>query len=162
MLKVLSTNLSRKHWVSIALVIVFFDQLSKFYSSVYLSSLSRLEVLPGFDLVLRYNSGAAFSFLADASGWQRWFFISLALVVSVLLYHCLSKVSPKKPLESLGFSCLLGGAMGNLIDRVLHGHVTDFILLYYRHWEWPAFNIADTAICIGMALLLPTLFQRKD
>jgi signal peptidase II len=161
MLRILSTNLSRKHWVSIALLIVFFDQLSKFYSSVYLSPFSRLEVLPGIDLVLRYNSGAAFSFLADASGWQRWFFISLALIVSISIYHCLSKVSSEKPLESLGFTCLLGGAIGNLIDRVLHGQVTDFILLYYRQWEWPAFNIADTAICIGMTLLLPMLFQRK-
>jgi len=153
-------RLTRQHWVFIALLIVVFDQLTKFLST-YLLPAGRVAVLPGFDLVLRYNTGAAFSLLADGSGWQRWLFIVLAITMSFLLYHCLSKVPPEKPLESVGLTCVLGGAIGNLIDRVLHGYVTDFILLYYQHWEWPAFNIADSAICIGVALLVPTLFRKN-
>ncbi len=155
------SRLTRQHWVLIALFIVIFDQLSKFLMTCYLLPSTRVELLPGFDLVLRFNTGAAFSLLADGSGWQRWLFIVLAIGMSALLYYCLSKVPPEKPLESLGLTCVLGGAIGNLIDRVLQGYVTDFILLYYRHWEWPAFNIADSAICVGVALLVPTLFRKN-
>jgi signal peptidase II len=148
-----------KHWVLLALVVVVLDQISKCFSLIYLSPQTPLPVLPSFDLVLRYNTGAAFSFLADASGWQRWFFVGLAIVASAVIFKWLGKLSPKEKLESFALSLILGGALGNMMDRVTNGYVVDFILLYYRHWQWPAFNLADSAICLGVFLLIPTLFR---
>lgn len=151
--------LSRKHWVLLALFVVVLDQISKCFSLIYLSPQTPLSVLPSFDLVLRYNTGAAFSFLADASGWQRWFFVGLAIIASGVIFKWLGKLSPQEKLESFALSLILGGALGNVMDRVTNGYVIDFILLYYRHWQWPAFNLADSAICLGVFLLIPTVFR---
>ena len=104
--------------------------------------------------MLAYNSGAAFRFLADAGGWQRWFFLTLGAVVSVSLLVWMRRLQPGQRGLAIALALILGGAVGNIIDRALYGQVIDFIQLYYRQWYWPAFNIADSAISIGAALLI--------
>lgn len=151
----------RKQWIPLSILIVGFDQLTKYLSARYLSFSESLPIFPGFDLTLRHNTGAAFSFLADASGWQRWLFVMLALVMCGIIYIWLGKLSLEERQEALGLSLIFGGALGNLLDRITHGYVIDFILLYYEKWQWPAFNLADTAICIGAALLVPILFKKS-
>jgi signal peptidase II len=101
-----------------------------------------------------YNFGAAFSFLGNASGWQRWFFIVLAVVVSVVLLVWLARLAQQERRSAIALSLILGGAVGNLVDRVLYGYVIDFIDVYYRSWHWPTFNLADSAITLGAGLLL--------
>ena len=105
-----------------------------------------------FNLVHFWNTGAAFSFLADSSGWQRYFFVVIALVVSIVLALILRKPRPNN--EALGYSLILGGAVGNLIDRALRGHVIDYLDFYWQSWHWPAFNLADIAIVGGAAMLI--------
>lgn len=153
---------TRRYWLALSTLIVAFDQLSKYVSTYYLTLGNWVEVFPGFRLALRHNTGAAFSFLSGASGWQRWFFIGLALIASTAIYVWLGRVSDKSKSESLGLALILGGALGNLLDRIAHGYVIDFILVYYKEWYWPAFNIADSAICIGVTLLIPSLFKKND
>jgi len=111
-------------------------------------------VLPGFNLTLVFNRGAAFSFLAGAAGWQRWFFTGLALIASVVILVLLRRTSPADRLTAGGLALILGGAVGNLVDRLRWGHVVDFVDLYLGSAHWPAFNIADSAICIGAGLLV--------
>lgn len=142
-------------------VIIGVDQLTKVLSSHYLKSSSFVSILPGFGLTLRHNKGAAFSFLAEASGWQRWFFVGITILVSIVIYQWLKKLSAKERKEGIALTLILGGAWGNLIDRIFHGHVIDFILLYYKSWQWPAFNIADSAICLGVVMLIPSIFKRE-
>ena len=107
---------------------------------------------PFFNLVHFWNTGAAFSFLADAGGWQRYFFIVIALVVSIVLALILRKRRAKS--EALGYSLILGGAVGNLIDRAFRGHVIDYLDFYWQSWHWPAFNLADIGIVGGAAMLI--------
>lgn len=143
-----------RKWLALAFGIVVLDQISK---QVILASLGlgeRLAVVSGlFDLTLAFNPGAAFSFLADAGGWQRHFFTLLAFVISGGIVWLLKKHADE-PRFCLQLALILGGALGNAIDRVAYGHVVDFILVYYRNWYYPAFNLADSAICIGVALML--------
>ena len=153
-------NISRIYFILVSFIIGV-DQLTKVLSSHYLKSINFVSILPGFGLTLRHNKGAAFSFLAEASGWQRWFLVGIAILVSVVIYHWLKKISVKERSEGIALTLILGGALGNLIDRIFHGHVIDFILLYYKSWQWPAFNIADSAICTGVAMLIPSLFKRE-
>jgi signal peptidase II len=110
-------------------------------------------VLPFFDFTLLYNPGAAFSFLADGHGLQRWLFSAIALIAVVLILHLLWR-NPRQPLFCTAIAAILGGAVGNLIDRIQHGHVVDFLLFYWRQWYFPAFNVADVAITCGAALLI--------
>ena len=121
----------------------------------------RLNILPFFDLILVHNKGAAFSFLSQAGGWQRWLFIGLALVISVVLLVWLAKLKPTEKLEAISLSLILGGAIGNVIDRISYGYVIDFIDLYIGHNHWPVFNIADSAICIGAILLVADSFKSE-
>jgi signal peptidase II len=146
-------------WFLLALVLVGLDQLLKFVVVRTLTYGTPVEVLPFFSLYLTYNPGAAFSFLATASGWQRWFFIAVALGASLLISYLLLKH------RANGFLCLalalvLGGAVGNLIDRVLFGAVVDFVLLHWRQYHWPAFNLADSCITVGAALLIWDSFRQ--
>jgi signal peptidase II len=140
-------------WYVLAILIVLLDQLSKWLITHHFQVYETLSVFRGFDLTLRYNTGAAFSFLDNAGGWQRGFFVGLASAVSIILLIWIKKLDAAKKIEGIGLALILGGAIGNLIDRVLYGKVIDFILLYYKHWEYPAFNIADSSICIGAVLL---------
>lgn len=147
-------------WLAFGIFLI--DQLSKYLSSHYLNMTDNIKVLPGFDLVLRHNTGAAFSFLAEASGWQRWFFVTIAIIMITIIVFWLGRLKENKDKwEALGLGFILGGALGNLMDRLVSGHVIDFILIYYKSWSWPAFNIADSAICIGVLLFLLDLFNKK-
>lgn len=156
----LKVNSMRMKWFFWAFSVVVFDQVTKWLCTLYLSAITPIKVLPGFDLILRHNTGAAFSFLAEASGWQRWFFVGLALVIGLMIILWLQRLPENKKLEGMGLSLILGGAIGNVIDRILYGHVVDFIVLYYKEWQWPAFNIADSAICIGVFLFAMSLFKK--
>lgn len=140
-------------WLVGALLIVLADQLSKWYVSTHLQYGQRIHVLPVFDITLLYNPGAAFSFLAGGSGWQRWLFTIIALGAAGLIIHLLRK-TPRQLLFCTSLMAILGGALGNVTDRLQHGHVIDFLLFYTNGWYFPAFNLADVAITCGAALLI--------
>lgn len=147
-----------RKWLLLSLLVIVLDQLTKFIADANLVYGSPLAVFPSFNLTLLYNRGAAFSFLGDASGWQRWFFITISTAASVFIFFWLRKIGAKQPLLSLALALILGGAIGNLIDRVWFGHVIDFIQLYYQTFYWPAFNIADSAISVGAVLIIRDAF----
>jgi signal peptidase II len=135
-------------------LVLVLDQLTKFLAVSYLTFGEPLAVMPHFNLTLVYNYGAAFSFLADMGGWQRWFFVLLAVGISVGLMFWLSKLKSKLTFEVIGLQLILAGAVGNLIDRVLFGRVTDFLDFYYGSWHYATFNIADVGITLGAAMLI--------
>ena len=141
-------------WLGVSVLVVLLDQLTKYLAEARLTYAEPVAVLPSFNLTLAYNRGAAFSFLDDAGGWQRWFFVSVSLLASVALVFWLRRLQPHQWPLALALSLVLGGAVGNLVDRLWLGHVVDFIQLYYRDFYWPAFNIADSAITVGAVLLV--------
>jgi signal peptidase II len=140
-------------WLGLALAIVIADQLTKVLilgsyrlgDSTYITSF--------FNIVRAHNTGAAFSFLAGASGWQRWFFVVLGCAAALFIVWMLNRHAAQR-LFSWSLSLILGGAVGNVIDRLLHGHVVDFIQVHHRGWYFPSFNVADAAISVGAALLV--------
>ncbi len=140
-------------WLLLAAVLIVLDQLTKLYFDASLRYAERIAVLPFFDFTLLYNPGAAFSFLAQADGWQRWFFTVLGLCASVFILVMMHKSRSNKRLL-LALTLILGGALGNVIDRIAYGHVVDFLLFYWKDWYYPAFNIADTCITLGAILLI--------
>jgi len=146
-------------WLS-GLVVVL-DQVSKWLMVSWLSLYETVAVIPYFNLTMAHNSGAAFSFLAGAGGWQRWFFVGLALVISIALFIWLKKLSTQAKLEAISISMILGGAIGNVIDRLYFGYVIDFLDVYVGSYHWPAFNIADSAIVVGAALLIIDSFRAE-
>lgn len=149
-------------WYLLAVLIVVLDQLTKQWVSSSFSYGESLELLPFLNLTLVHNMGAAFSFLSDAGGWQRWFFAIVSLLVSVVLIVWLSRLPARQYLLATALALVLGGAVGNLWDRVFLGYVVDFVVVYYQKYHWPAFNVADTAITIGAILLiLESLFVSK-
>ncbi len=141
-------------WLLVSVLVIVLDQATKLLIVARFELFERLPVMPFFDLVRLHNPGAAFSFLASASGWQNWFFSAVALVVSGVLLAWLLRQPAGRIVVPLGLVMVLGGALGNLIDRLRHGYVVDFLLFYYDRWSFPAFNIADSAITLGVALLL--------
>lgn len=141
-------------WTWIAAVVVVLDQITKIAASTNLKMYQPIEIIPFFNLTLAHNTGAAFSFLADAGGWQRWFFTILATGVSLFLFFWIKKLKPEEKAMAISLSLVLGGAIGNLIDRVLYGYVVDFLDFYVGDYHWPAFNIADSAITVGAILLI--------
>lgn len=141
-------------WLWLTALIIVLDQVSKLWVSASLELFERVEVLPFLNIVLVYNPGAAFSFLSEASGWQRWFFTGLALAVSIVILIWLARLARAERLPAIGLALVLGGALGNVWDRLQHGHVIDFIDVYVRNWHWPAFNVADSAISVGVVLLI--------
>ncbi len=144
-----------------AFVVIVLDQITKHAVEARFVYGEQLAVIPGFfNLTLAYNPGAAFSFLADAGGWQRHFFTVLAAAVSAWIVFMLRRHHGETRL-SLALALIMGGALGNVIDRILLGHVIDFIHVYYRDWDYPAFNLADSAICIGAALMVWDSFRSK-
>lgn len=146
-------------WLWVAVVVLIVDQCTKLLADAMLAMHQSVELLPFLALRKAYNTGAAFSFLGDASGWQRWFFIILALVVIVILLAWLRRLPPGDTRVRLALVLILGGAAGNVIDRVVYGHVIDFIDVFYGSWHWPTFNVADSAISIGAFLLLLDVFR---
>lgn len=149
-------------WLKLTALVLVIDQLSKWLMSSWLDLHQTVAVMPYFNLTLAHNYGAAFSFLASAGGWQRWFFTLLALVVSVALIIWMKKLKSHARLEAAALALILGGALGNLIDRVLFGYVVDFLDVYVGSYHWPAFNVADSAICIGAVLLIFDSFRSKS
>jgi signal peptidase II len=141
-------------WLWLSLIIVILDQLSKVWVNTHLPFNQPLAVLPLFNLRLLYNTGAAWSILATAGGWQRWFLSSLALVISLLIVIWLSRLTRQQWWLACTLALILGGAVGNLVDRIAYGYVIDFIDIYYQSWHWPAFNLADSAISVGAIMLL--------
>lgn len=151
----MSTNgWSLLRWYILAILVVALDQGSKAWVSAVFDYAETLEVLPFFNMTLVYNRGAAFSFLSDAGGWQRWLFAVIGIVVSVIITVWMSRLSLQQKRLSLALSLILGGAIGNLWDRAILGHVIDFIDVHYLGYHWPAFNLADSAITLGALLLI--------
>jgi len=149
-------------WYVIALVIVALDQASKHVIEAAFEYGETLVFTSFFNFTLAYNTGAAFSFLADAGGWQRWFFAVIALVASVLLSVWIARCAQQKPREAFALAFILGGAVGNLYDRIVLGHVVDFIVVHYQDNYWPAFNLADSAISLGAAVLIIDMLFSKE
>lgn len=151
-----------KPWFWLSVLVIALDQATKTLAETLLVMHRPVPVLPSFNLMLTYNPGAAFSFLADAGGWQRWFFLGLGAAVSIGLSVWLHRLKPEEKRLALALALILGGAVGNLLDRVWLGQVIDFIQLYYDRWYWPAFNIADSAITLGAMLLVLDSFWTRE
>ncbi len=142
-------------WLPVTALVILLDQLSKAWMARHFSFDQSMAVLPVLNITLRFNSGAAFSVLADASGWQRWLFTGLAIAVAAIILVWLYRLDGRKQwLLSLSLSLILAGALGNLIDRLVLGHVIDFIDVHWKDVHFPAFNVADSAITVGAILLL--------
>ncbi|MCF8168538.1 MAG: signal peptidase II [Rhodoferax sp.] len=141
------------HWLGLAFILVLVDQFTKVLIVGFYQHGDHTYVTSFFNVVRVHNSGAAFSFLAGASGWQRWFFTVLGLVAAVVIVWMLRSHSGQK-LFSFAMSCILGGAIGNVIDRLLYGYVVDFLDFHWRGMHFPAFNVADSAITMGAACLI--------
>ena len=148
-------------WLGIAIVVVLMDQVSKITMTRLLVYGQSEVVNPFFNLVMVYNQGAAFSFLANSGGWQRWFFSALALAVSISIIWMLNRNASQR-MFCWSLSLILGGAVGNLIDRLAYGHVIDFLDIHVGNWHWPAFNVADSAITIGAALFVLDELRRVN
>ncbi|MBS0319564.1 MAG: lipoprotein signal peptidase [Proteobacteria bacterium] len=144
-------------WLWLALAVVVVDQATKAALQAWLAPGELHRFTSFFAFVLAYNTGAAFSFLAGAAGWQRWLFSGIAVVAVVLIVFLLRRGGSR--LFCAGLALILGGAIGNLIDRVVLGKVVDFILVHYEQWVWPAFNVADSALTVGAALLIVDSFR---
>ncbi|MDQ7986727.1 signal peptidase II [Pseudomonas sp. G34] len=159
----MSARFGKLGWVWLSVVVFVIDQITKFWFDNNLQMYERITVIPQvLDWTLAYNTGAAFSFLAGASGWQRWLFTLIAVVVSVVLVVWLKRLKPDETWLAVGLALVLGGALGNLVDRVIFGHVVDFILVHWQSsWYFPAFNIADSAITVGAILLALDMFKSK-
>jgi signal peptidase II len=149
-------------WYGLALVLIVLDQYTKGLASGNLDYGRPVEVFSWFNLTLQHNSGAAFSFLSDAGGWQRYFFSIIAAVISVVLVIWLFRLQDKQWLLALSLALILGGALGNLWDRLALGYVVDFISVHYGGRYFPAFNIADSAISVGAACMLLESFLSKE
>ena len=146
-------------FVVIVIGIVIFDQASKQFMSEWLTlcvpgQCESVVILPVFQFTLLHNTGAAFSFLHDAGGWQRWFLVAVSSGVSIFIGQWLYRIRHDEKLLALALALILGGALGNLIDRAFVGYVVDFIVVHWEHHYFPAFNIADSAICVGAALMI--------
>ena len=140
-------------WLGVALIVILFDQLSKIAISKVFAYGESVAITPFFNLVLVYNRGAAFSFLAAAGGWQRWAFTGLGVVAALVICYLLKRHGTQR-LFCTALALILGGALGNVIDRLVYGHVIDFLDFHVGGWHWPAFNLADSAITIGAILLV--------
>lgn len=150
-------------WLWLALLAIVLDQVTKVAAESLLSYAQPVYILPVLDFTLLYNPGAAFSFLADQGGWQRWFFTVVSTAVSIMLIVWLSRLPRGSVWLPIALSLILGGAIGNLIDRVVYGHVVDFISFHWNNSYFPAFNIADSAITLGATMMVLDVFREiKD
>ncbi len=145
-------------WLWLSLLAIILDQAIKLAIAVSMHLYQSIQIMPYFNLTYVHNTGAAFSFLSDAGGWQRWFFAGLALLISVVIAVWLARLKQHETLLAIALALVLGGAIGNLIDRLAYGYVIDFLDVYYQTWHWPAFNIADSAITLGVILMLVESF----
>ena len=148
-------------WLWLSIIVIAADQISKHWFVANFNLYEHMQVIPDlFSWTLAYNRGAAFSFLANEAGWQRWFFAIIALAVSLVLVVWLKRLKANETWLAIALALVLGGAIGNLYDRVVLGHVVDFILVHWKdQWYFPAFNIADSAITVGAVMLALDMFR---
>ncbi|MFB1486714.1 MULTISPECIES: signal peptidase II [unclassified Thiocapsa] len=157
-----------KHWLWLSLVVLVLDQATKWLVLGLLEPFEIIELIPNFNLTLMFNTGAAFSFLADAGGWQRWLLALAAVGITVALTVWLLRLKSGEDTLAFGLALLIGGAVGNLIDRVMLGHVVDFIQVYLPFIPlaifnpWPSFNIADSAISVGVVVMLIATLRESE
>ena len=151
-------------WLALAAIVLVVDQISKYAAEAYLSLHAPVAIFPGLNLTLTYNPGAAFSFLSDAGGWQRWLFSGIAFAASIAIVVWLHRLPKEDRFTACSLALVLGGAVGNLWDRLApsRGMVVDFIDVYAGKWHWPAFNVADSAIVLGVIIMLITVFVTPE
>jgi signal peptidase II len=155
-------RLGNLRWLWISVVVIALDQLTKIIATQTLQMHQPVAVFPLFNFTLAHNTGAAFSFLSEAGGWQRWFFTLIAIVVSTVIAVWLKRLRGDQVWLSVALTLILGGAIGNVWDRMTLGYVIDFLDFYYGDWHWPAFNVADSAITVGAIMLaIDALFLEK-
>jgi signal peptidase II len=146
---------SSLRWLIVSFAVIISDQISKWIVISNMFEFERIYLIPSLDLVRYHNTGAAFSLFADADGWQHWLFTGIAFAVSAgIVWYQWSLPARGCRTLATGLALVLGGAIGNVIDRLVHGYVVDFILVYYKEWAWPAFNVADSAITVGVTLII--------
>lgn len=150
------------HWLWLSLIVLALDQATKWIVDRSMHVYQTIELLPFFQLTYLRNQGAAFSFLSEAGGWQRWFFVALSIAFSVGILFWLTRMPSGRRWEAIAWALVLGGAVGNLIDRALLGYVIDFLDVFYGSWHWPAFNVADSAITVGIGMLLIDSFRARQ
>ncbi len=157
----MSARFGKLAWLWLSVLVIVLDQASKHYFETNFRLYQKVEVIPDyFAWTLAYNTGAAFSFLADHSGWQRWLFAAIAIGVSAVLVVWLKRLKPSESWLAVALALVLGGALGNLYDRMVLGQVVDFILVHWQNrWYFPAFNIADSAITVGAVMLALDMFR---
>ena len=146
-------------WLGLSLLVIIVDQLTKYWAEHILQQ-GVIPLLPIFDFSLVHNTGAAFGFLGQYGGWQHVFFVTLAVIISIVMAVFIAKLKPHERHLSLAYALVIGGAIGNAIDRVIYQYVVDFIHFFYQDWHYPHFNIADIAIFIGGALLFADVFGK--
>lgn len=152
-----------RKWLWLSGLVLLLDQVSKAWIQATLKLYESIDLLPFLRIFYVHNTGAAFSFLSAAGGWQRWFFAAVAVVAIVAVFIWIGRLKSHQHRLALGLSMILGGAIGNLIDRLRFGYVIDFIDAYYQTWHWPVFNVADSAITVGVGLvLLDSLLSPTD
>ena len=155
----MNTASPQLRWLWISLLVIILDQAAKQIAEAQLTPHQAVNLFPYFDWYLTYNTGAAFSFLANAGGWQRWLFTVIAIVISIVIVQWVRKLPSEDTLTAASLCLILGGAIGNLIDRVYLGHVIDYIQVWLGSYPFPAFNIADASISVGAALLILSSFS---
>ena len=148
-------------WLWLAVFSLVLDQATKLAVDKSFQLYESIAVMPFFNLTYVHNTGAAFSFLSEAGGWQRWFFAALAIIMSFIMTLWITRLKEHETLLAVALSLILGGAIGNLIDRLAYGYVIDFVDVYYETYHWPAFNIADSSITIGVVLMLLDSFKSE-
>jgi len=157
-------NISLKktnYWLLLTLFIIVIDQISKAVMSLELDLNLQLPITSFFSLTLKHNAGAAFSFLGSENGWQRYFLSAVSLLVSIALFIWMLRLKPQQHWLSCALAFILGGAISNLYDRIAYGYVIDFLHFHIGQYSWPVFNLADTAICIGVFMLIMDMFKSQ-
>jgi len=149
-------------WLWITIIFLIIDQVTKHMVAGSMELYQSIDVLPFFNITYAQNTGAAFSFLADQGGWQRWFFTAIAAIASVVFLVWLKRTPVNQPMLAAALACMLSGALGNLIDRALFGYVIDFLDFYYAGYHWPTFNVADSIIFVGAALMIVDSFKHDN
>lgn len=148
--------------ILIVLSLIFIDRATKLLADNSFIPGDNLDIFPGLALTLSYNTGAAFSFLANESGWQRWLFVGISALVSIVIIFWLRKIPKHNKWDQVALCLILAGAVGNVWDRLVYGYVIDFIKLYYQQWYWPIFNVADMAICVGAFMVIFSKSDKKN
>lgn len=154
-------NSKNSLWFIVSLIVILSDQASKYWMLQHFSPYEHIALCPMVNFVLAFNTGAAFSFLHNAGAWHTWFFIIFNFLMSIVLIAWILRLPKTESMQLLALSLILGGAIGNLCDRLSLGHVIDFIDVYYKTYHWPAFNIADSAICAGAVLLFIGMYRKS-